>query len=145
MDNLYVHRAPVRFTHTDPAGYVFFPRFFEMFQAAVEDWFSSCLGLNYAEQILKHGIGFPTAHTECDFVRPCRLGETLELRLVLEKIGRSSLTLRFDGSVRGETRLRARSVLVTIEMQYGRPQPIGVDLRARLQAYLALCRADSAA
>src|SRR5450759_665802 len=104
MDHLYVHRAPVRFTHTDPAGYVFFPRFFEMFQAAVEDWFSDCLGLNYAEQIVQHGIGFPTAHTECDFVRPCRLGETLELRLVLEKVGRSSLTLRFDGSVQGETR-----------------------------------------
>lgn len=143
MDHLYVHRAPVRFTHTDPAGYVFFPRFFEMFQAAVEDWFSHCLGLNYAEQILRHGVGFPTVHTECDFVRPCRLGETLELRLVLEKVGRSSLTLRFDGSVRGETRLCARSVLVAIEMQHGRPQPLGAELRERLHAYLALCQADA--
>lgn len=143
MEHLYVHRAPVRFTHTDPAGYVFFPRFFEMFQAAVEDWFSHCLGLNYAEQILRHGIGFPTAHTECDFVRPCRLGETLELRLVLEKVGRSSLTLRFDGSVHGEKRLRARSVLVTIEIRYGRPQPLGAELRERLLAYLALCQADA--
>jgi 4-hydroxybenzoyl-CoA thioesterase len=143
MDHLYVHRAPVRFTHTDPAGYVFFPRFFEMFQAAVEDWFSDCLGLNYAEQIVQHGVGFPTAHTECDFVRPCRLGETLELRLVLEKVGRSSLTLRFDGSVQGETRLRARSVLVAIEMQHGRPQALGAALRERLQAYLALCQADA--
>ncbi len=143
MDPLYVHRAAVRFTHTDPAGYVFFPRFFEMFQAAVEDWFSDCLGLNYAEQILLHGVGFPTAHTECDFLRPCRLGDTLELRLVLEKVGRSSLTLRFDGSVRGETRLRARSVLVAIEMQHGRPQPLGAELRARLQAYLLRCQADA--
>lgn len=143
MDHLYVHRAPVRFTHTDPAGYVFFPRFFEMFQAAVEDWFSDCLGLNYAEQIVQHGVGFPTAHTECDFLRPCRLGETLELRLVLEKVGRSSLTLRFDGSVQGETRLHARSVLVAIEMQHGRPQAFGDALRERLQAYLALCQADA--
>lgn len=140
MDTLYIHRAPVRFTHTDPAGYVFFPRFFEMFQAAVEDWFTHCLGLNYAEQILRDGVGFPTAHTECDFQRPCRLGETLELRLVLEKLGRSSMTLRFDGSVAGQTRLRARSVLVAIEMQHGRPQPITAVLRARLQAYLTLCQ-----
>lgn len=143
MDQPYVHRAPVRFTHTDPAGYVFFPRFFEMFQAAVEDWFNLCLGLNYAELILQHGIGFPTAHTECDFLRPCRLGETLELRLILEKVGRTSLTLRFDGSVGGEQRLCARSVLVTIEMQHGRPQPIGAELRERLQRYLALCRAHA--
>lgn len=142
MDRPYVHRSPVRFTHTDPAGYVFFPRFFEMFQAAVEDWFTHCLGLNYAEQILRHGVGFPTAHTECDFLRPCRLGEVLELRLVLEAVGRTSLTLRFDGSVLGEARLRARSVLVAIEMQQGRPQPLGVELRERLQAYLVVCQAD---
>lgn len=143
MDRPYVHRSPVRFTHTDPAGYVFFPRFFEMFQAAVEDWFTHCLGLNYAEQILRHGVGFPTAHTECDFLRPCRLGEVLELRLVLEAVGRTSLTLRFDGSVLGEARLRARSVLVAIEMQQGRPQPLGVELHERLQAYLVVCQADA--
>lgn len=143
MDRPYVHRSPVRFTHTDPAGYVFFPRFFEMFQAAVEDWFTHCLGLNYAEQILRHGVGFPTAHTECDFLHPCRLGEVLELRLVLEAVGRTSLTLRFDGSVLGEARLRARSVLVAIEMQQGRPQPLGVELRERLQVYLVVCQADA--
>lgn len=131
----------VRFTHTDPAGYVFFPRFFEMFQAAVEDWFTHCLGLNYAEQILQHGIGFPTAHTECDFLRPCRLGETLCLRLVLERLGRSSLTLRFDGSVAGQARLTARSVLVAIEMLHGRPRRIEGLLRERLEAYLGQCQA----
>jgi 4-hydroxybenzoyl-CoA thioesterase len=145
MAPLYTHRTLVRFTHTDPAGYVFFPRFFEMFQAAVEDWFNDCLELNYAEQILVLGVGFPTARTECECRRPCRLGEVLELRLVLEAIGTSSLTLRFDGSVRGEPRLRARSVLVAIEMQQGRPQPLGALLRERLQAYLALCQADPAA
>lgn len=143
MDRLYVHRASVRFTHTDPAGYVFFPRFFEMFQAAVEDWFTHCLGFNYAEQILRHGVGFPTAHTECDFRRPCRLGEVLELRLILEKLGHSSLTLRFDGSVQGEARLCARSVLVAIETRHGRPQALNSDLRQRLQAYLTLCQADA--
>jgi 4-hydroxybenzoyl-CoA thioesterase len=141
MDRPYTHSTPVRFTHTDPAGYVFFPRFFEMFQAAVEDWFNDCLELNYAEQILSHGVGFPTARTECDFLRPCRLGEVLDLTLILEAVGRSSLTLRFDGSVQGGPRLRARSVLVAIEMQHGRPQPLGAELRARLETYLAVCRA----
>ena len=76
-------------------------------------------------------------------MRPCRLGEVLELRLVLEQVGRSSMTLRFDGSVHGEARLRARSVLVAIEMQHGRPQPIASVLRERLQAYLALCEAHA--
>ena len=32
-------RIPIRFSHCDPAGYVFFPRFFEMLQAVVEKKF----------------------------------------------------------------------------------------------------------
>ncbi|QKK01444.1 MAG: acyl-CoA thioesterase [Pseudomonadota bacterium] len=143
-DRVYVHRSPVRFTHTDPAGYVFFPRFFEMFQAAVEEWFNRCLQMNYAELILEQGIGFPTAHTECDFLRPCRLGEVLELDLVLERIGRTSFTLRFDGHIGDKPRLRARSVLVAIELGLGRPQPLTPLLQRRLDSYLATCRRHDA-
>lgn len=136
------YRAPVRFTHTDPAGYVFFPRFFEMFQAAVEDWFNQHLGIDYAGLILRERIGFPTAHTECDFLRPCRLGERLELQLWLERVGGSSFCLRFDGRVGAQLRLRARSVLVTISMHDGRPRPLPPALRERLHTYHASCLAS---
>jgi len=141
LAEVYTHTSPVRFTHTDPAGYVFFPRFFEMFQAAVEEWFNRCLQLNYAELILNHGIGFPTAHTECDFIHPCRLGERLALDLVLEQLGRTSFTLRFDGHIGSQMRLRARSVLVAIELERGRPQALAPELKTRLETYLATCRA----
>ena len=36
-------RIPIRFTHTDPAGYVFFPRYFDMLQAVAEEWFENSL------------------------------------------------------------------------------------------------------
>ena len=140
MQARYVHRELVRFTHTDPAGYVFFPRFFEMFQAAVEDWFTDCLGIPYAARIMTTNTGFPTAHIECDFLHPCRLGDVIEFELVLEAVGRTSYRLRFDGRVEGELRLRARSVIVAIEMGEGRPQPLTPDLRERMEAYLRLCQ-----
>ncbi len=134
----FVHHSPVRFIHTDPAGYVFFPRYFEMLQATVEDWFTYALGVNYADYVLGRRLGLPTAKTECEFLRPCYLGEQLDIALVLEKIGRTSLTVRFEGSVGGEARLRARSVLVVIDMDHdGRPEPIDDDLRARLEDYRA--------
>ena len=65
------------------------------------------------------------------------LGEELGLALTLEKIGRTSMTVRFDGYMDGEHRLCARSVLVVIEMVNGRPVPIADDLRRRLAAYQA--------
>lgn len=132
----FVFRTRVRFSQTDPAGYVFYPRFFEMFQAAVEDWFSEGLEISYAEQF-KTGWALPTAHTECDFVTPCKLGDELELELKPEKIGNSSITLRYVGRVNGEVCLRACQVLVVINTtQGGRPQPIDDDLRARLNWYV---------
>lgn len=133
----FVHRSTVRFTHTDPAGYVFFPRYFEKLQAAVEDWFNKALGVSYADFIMKERRGLPTARTECDFQKPCFLGEELDIALYLEKIGNSSLHVRFEGAVNGDTRLVARSVLVVISTEDGKPQPIDSDLRQRLEAYQA--------
>jgi 4-hydroxybenzoyl-CoA thioesterase len=131
---LYTHISRVRFTHTDPGGYVFFPRFFEKFQAAIEDWFNLGLGVDYADLILKRGLGLPTAHTECTFSKPCLLGEMLHIIVRLEKLGTTSLTVEFIGMVAGEERLRARSVLVLIDLKDGRPVPIPPDIREKLES-----------
>ncbi len=131
---------PVRFTHTDPASYVFFPRYFEMIQGVVEDFFTLGLDQDYAELVMRQGYGLPTAHTECDFARPCRLGEQLTFSLYLEKIGRSSMTIVFIGSVDGLERLRAKSVLVAIDLNNeGRPVTIGKELRRKLEDYQNAC------
>ena len=130
-------RLPVRFTHTDPAGYVFFPRYFEMFQAVMEEWFTQALGIKYADFVLGRQLGTPTAQTECTFMAPCRLGDPLEITLYLEHIGRSSLRVCYVGRVEGERRLEARSTLVVVSMDDGRPRPIDEALRAKLVAYQA--------
>ncbi|MBM2830229.1 MAG: acyl-CoA thioesterase [Gammaproteobacteria bacterium] len=129
-------RIPIRFSHCDPAGYVFFPRFFEMIQAVCEDWFTQELGLNFSEMIIQHRLGQPTAYTECQFIKPCLLGENLDMAIILDKYGTSSLHLRFIGTVAGEIRLCARSVQVVISLENGRPVRIHGDLRKRLQEYM---------
>jgi 4-hydroxybenzoyl-CoA thioesterase len=135
----YIHSSRVRFTHTDPAGYVFFPRYFEKFQAAVEDWFNIELGVDYAGIVLNQGVGLPTAHTECNFMKPCRLGEILDLSLRLTKVGSTSLTVDFMGTVAGEERLHGQSVLVFIDLKDGVPVPIPEDLRVKFEAYKTQC------
>lgn len=130
----YTQRMPIRFTHTDPAGYVFFPRYFEMWQAAVEDWFTVGLGVSYAGMIAG-GHGLPTARTECEFLKPSHLGEILEIAVLLERLGRSSMDVGFVGRVAGEERVRAKSVLVLISLETGRSIPIEGALRAKLEAY----------
>jgi 4-hydroxybenzoyl-CoA thioesterase len=135
----YIYSSPVRFTHTDPAGYVFFPRFFDKFQAAIEDWFNFELHCDYAGLFLTQGIGLPTAHTECSFLKPCLLGEILDLKVVLQKIGTTSITVAFLGSVASEQRLQAQSVLVFIDLKDGQPVAIPEELRTKLKRYQDVC------
>ena len=131
---LFTLRLPIRFTHTDPAGQVFFPRYFEMFQATVEDWFTHGLGFRYAG-LIADGFGLPTAQTECEFFRPSRLGEAIDLTVYLTRIGRSSMTIEYVGRVEGERRFHGKSILVLIRLSEGKSAPFPPDMRRALEAY----------
>jgi 4-hydroxybenzoyl-CoA thioesterase len=135
---LFSHRIPIRFTHTDPAGFVFFPRFFEMYQAVLEDWFTEFLGFRYADIIQQRRLGTPVVHIESRFLAPCKLGDYLDIEVSLRHLGNSSFRLCFSGTVAGELRLEAISSMVMISLDDGRPRPIPSDIRASMEAYKAL-------
>jgi 4-hydroxybenzoyl-CoA thioesterase len=136
MSEPYVSQSRVRFSQTDPASFVFFPRYFEMIQAAVEDWFTESLGIDYARMINIERLGLPTAKTQCEFWQPTRLGEAVDMAVYLTRIGNSSIDVTFAGAVKGEQRLRAHSVLVFISLDDGRPRPITPEMRVQLDAYM---------
>lgn len=127
----------IRFSHCDPAGIVFFPRYFALFNDTVEDWFTRGLDIDYADMLLVQRLGLPAAHWECDFKAPCTMGDRLSIDLSVARIGTTSLTLRYRGHVDGEPRLTARSVQVHTSLATHRPIPISDDWRARMQPYLA--------
>ena len=39
----------IRFHHCDPAGIVFYPEYFVLFNELIEDWFNEGLGLDFAK------------------------------------------------------------------------------------------------
>jgi acyl-CoA thioesterase FadM len=43
----YQREIPVRFGHCDPATFVFYPRYFEMINSFVEDWFEDGLEASF--------------------------------------------------------------------------------------------------
>ncbi|AWK85277.1 acyl-CoA thioesterase [Azospirillum thermophilum] len=134
-------QRPIRFSHTDPAGIVYFPVYFDMFNGVVEDWFTHGLGINYADLIVERRIGLPIVHAECDFVIPSRMGETLTLGVMIERIGRSSIDLRINGEVGGAVRLCGRLTVVATALEGFGSIPLPDDLRASLQAYQTACDA----
>jgi 4-hydroxybenzoyl-CoA thioesterase len=123
---------PIRFSHCDPAGLVFFPQYLVMFNQLVEDWFTESLGLPYAEILGSRRIGLPTVSLACDFIAPSRMGEVVTLGLSLERIGRASIGLRLSVRCGEQARVRGRQVLVTTSLDTHRAIPIPEDIRRAL-------------
>lgn len=128
----------VRFGHCDPAGIVFYPRYFEMLNAFVEDWFADALGLPFDTLIGQRGLGLPTAQLDTRFLRVSRHGERLRQRLAVERVGGASLALRIDFTGGDGPRVEFRQVLVCTSLATHRPVPLPDDLRAALARFGAL-------
>ena len=111
----------VRFAHCDPAAIVFFPRYFEMINSVVEDWFAEVIGVDFNRMHQELGVGVPTVSLQTDFTSPSRLGETLIFSLQPREVGRSSLQLAIEAHCGDELRLRNGSTLVYVDMTTGRP------------------------
>jgi 4-hydroxybenzoyl-CoA thioesterase len=106
----------IRFQHCDPAGIVFYPRYFEMCNQMVEDWFAEGLGLSFQRLHQEMGLGVPTVRAECDFTRASRIGDELRFTLRLREVGTKSFQLEVSAAARGEERLRARLTLVCVRL-----------------------------
>ena len=128
----FIHRLDVRFRDCDPMGHV-----------------NNAVYLTYLEQSrLAHwrslwGFGTPQlppgrpsvilARVECDYKRPATYGETLEIRLMIGELGRSSFRYEYEiVDDKGRTVLTAKTVQVMYDYTAGRPVPIPDDIRRLL-------------
>ncbi|HUY02433.1 1,4-dihydroxy-2-naphthoyl-CoA hydrolase [mine drainage metagenome] len=121
----------VRFSHCDPAGIIFYPHYFVMFNGLVEDWFNHALGIDYAGFITNRRTGLPMVNIQCDFVAPSKIGEVITLTLQVERIGNSSLKLKVHALYESQIRIKAQLTVCVSSFETGRAVPIPDDLRAR--------------
>ncbi len=120
----------VMFKHCDPAGIVFYPRYFEMMNDCVESWFAERLKWPF-EDIHNSG-GVPTANIATRFSAPSYHGDHLRLHLRLLKLGRSSLSYEMTATCEAELRFRTEATLVYVDLD-GRPAPWPAPARAKIE------------
>ncbi len=131
----FTRTVPIRFSHCDPAGIVFFPQFFALVNEMVEDWFAGPLDCPFNQLHIGARMGVPTVHLEADFLAPARLGDQVRQTLFVEGVGASSCTLSHDAWL-GDTKLaRFRQTLVHVALDTMKAAPWPVSLRARMQLY----------
>ena len=126
---MFEYPQKVLFKHCDPAGIVFFPRYFEMLNDCMEAFFAT--ELDWPWEAL-HGRGaVPTAQIETRFTAPSKHGDHLVLRLSILTVGRSSMSYRMTASCGDELRFDARATLVNVNAD-GRPAPWPDAIRTKL-------------
>ncbi|WP_454721735.1 MULTISPECIES: acyl-CoA thioesterase [Cupriavidus] len=141
MSAVFANTRRVRFKDCDAAGIVFFPRYFEMLNDLVEDWFRKALDWPFGEMHGAGAAGVPTAALSCRFVAPSRLGEVLTRELRVTHIGRSSFSLRvrFCGpaGADGDLRLELAQRLVCVDAVALTPRALPPAVRAAMARFLA--------
>ncbi len=125
----------VRFGHTDSAGIIFYPRFFEIQNSMVEDWFEDALEHSFAHFRDKFNLTTPLVDVNTQFLHPCRLGEKLDVKLGVLELGRASLILRVKAVRDGLTCITSRAVLVCSKTDFSGAAPWPDAIRTRMQAY----------
>ena len=144
-DGIFSVSRHIRFGDSDPAGIVFYVSFFRMFNDLFESWVVERLGIDFAREFFDEGRMFPLVHCDVDFRKSRRMGENLDLALILTGLGRSSIRYTIVGSDEGEEILRGDFVSCVASKEMGRSVPIPDYLRAPMTEYLDLCRRLSGA
>jgi 4-hydroxybenzoyl-CoA thioesterase len=136
MSKVFSVEYPILFSHCDPAGIVYFPRFFDLLHRAMEDWFTFGLDERFADFIMKKKLGIPTVGTRVDFVGPARFGDSLKIELRVAKLGSSSIELAIDSFVEERPCFKARHTVCVFSQETYRAVAIPDDLRARMEPYV---------
>ena len=122
-------RQKVLFRHCDPAGIVFFPRYFEMMNDCVEAFFDQ--GLNCPFEQFIQTAGIPTATITTTFTSPGRHGDILDLGLNVTRVGRKSFDYEMSCYCGKTQRFTTKATLVHIGLD-GKPTPLPDSIEQRL-------------
>jgi 4-hydroxybenzoyl-CoA thioesterase len=78
----------------DPAGIIFYPRYFAMFDHSTTMLISAASGVNKLELLKKFGFdGYPVVQTQAKFITPTRFGDDVIITSAFTRIGRSSFEI----------------------------------------------------
>ena len=126
---MYVHPIDIRYGEVDRQGVVFNAHYLAYCDHASDSWFRQ---LHPTFEELGWEVMVKAASIE--FHGRAGIGETLDLVLSLERVGRTSFDIAFSGKVVDDLVVSARITYVVVGTADQRPVPIPAELQAHLEA-----------
>ena len=138
MNQPFIKQEKIRFQHVDYAGIVFYPRFLEMLNCLVEDWFEEALDRPFSKMHETNGI--PTVDLKVQFKNAARLGEILTKKLWVKELKSSSVVCGFQfTNEQDKTVLEGEVTLVNVKIQEDRnsikADPFNDEMKIKISKY----------
>lgn len=143
MNNYFTKQEKIRFKHTDFAGIVFYPRFLEMLNDLVEDWFEEALERPFSKMHdpdQEQSNGIPTVDLKVQFKNAARIGEVLTKKLWVKELKSSSVICGFQFTNETEkTVLEGEVTLVNVAISKDRSTikaaTFNEEIKAKIRHY----------
>lgn len=84
----------VEFSDTDMAGIMHYSNFFRFMETAEHGFYRS-LGFSVVEPNIDPRVGWPRVHAECDYRKPLRFEDLVEIHLLVTEKRAKSLSFQF--------------------------------------------------
>ena len=138
MNQPFIKQEKIRFKHIDYAGIVFYPRFLEMLNDIVEDWFEEALDRPFSKMHETNGI--PTVDLKVQFKNAARIGEVISKKLWVAELKSSSIVCGFQfTNQEDKTVLEGEVTLVNVKIQEDRQsikaEPFNEEMKSKIKIY----------
>jgi 1,4-dihydroxy-2-naphthoyl-CoA hydrolase len=121
---------------TDAAGVIYFANQLQIAHEGFENFLDS-IDLGVRHMLEKTDYRIPIVHVESDYKAAIRVGEPLEIRMTVERIGESSFTLLFGVHDRNGREVgTAKIVHCAVDAATWKKRPLPDELRAPLAQHL---------
>lgn len=116
----------MRWIDTDTSGRIHFTAVFRWVEVAEIELFRDA-------GIMADRDRFPRRHVEAEYLVALQFDDEVELELMVERIGRSSITFGWHADVGGQTAVHGRQTVVYVDRN-GRSTPLPDEVRRQLDA-----------
>ena len=126
----------VTWVDTDAAQVVHYSNYFKFFERTEEEFYRQ-LGFSFIDNS-KRGLWFPRVEAFCQYKKPARFNDLLEMELAVEELKEKSLKLVFKVFNKETTALLATGyiVIVAADKQTGRATKIPKDIVEKFKPFI---------
>jgi len=132
---VFKNRFRVVWADTDAAGVVHYSNYFRFFERAEEEFYRS-LNFSFADTA-KKGLWFPRVEAFCQYKKPARFNDLVEVELTIDELKQKSMKINFRilNAETSELLATGYVVIVVADKQTGRSTQMPVEIMEKLKPF----------